>query len=162
MIAASLVENLLGDEGDDLDPKSMIRGMEKRHPGYTLTNFEDLDHFAKAYLEAAFFTDEERLKEEAEESGLDPDEHDFEWSLEAVQSAKDDCDKFQQQAQALLDQAGDVEQNGHDFWYTRNGHGVGFWDRGYPEEVSDALDEICKRFGEKTTYLGNDGQIYFF
>lgn len=42
--------------------------------------------------------------------------------------------------------AGDGEQNGNDFWYTRNGHGVGFWDRGY-EQTGDRLTEAAHKFG---------------
>lgn len=33
-------------------------------------------------------------------------------------------------------------QAGRDFWFTRNGHGVGFWDRGLGE-IGDLLSERC-------------------
>lgn len=43
-----------------------------------------------------------------------------------------------------------VEQAGHDFWFTRQGHGVGFWDRPeiYGKEVADLLTKVCKAVGE--------------
>jgi hypothetical protein len=41
-----------------------------------------------------------------------------------------------------------AEQAGHDFWLTRNGHGVGFWDRGLGA-VGERLTASCKHdFGE--------------
>lgn len=51
------------------------------------------------------------------------------------------------------------EQLARDFWLTRNGHGAGFWDRGYGE-IGDAMTEISKTFGSVDLYLGDDGSIY--
>lgn len=161
MNAAEIVENLLDG---DLDPKQIVGGMEQRNPNYAFTTIDDLDTFTRAYLEAAFFTDEERLKEEAEEMGLDPQQHDFDWSLDALEQAKKDCDAFRtERAVELMDEAGakDDQQNGHDLWYTRNHHGVGFWDRGYEDEYSEALSNLAHGMGERYTYLGDDGEIHF-
>jgi hypothetical protein len=156
--AEQIVGSLLEDE--PINPKDEVEGMKERDPMFGLPTIADVDEFTQAYLEAAFFTDEERLKEEATEKGLDPEQHDFDWSPEALTKAQEDCAKFQKENQELLDQAGDVQQNGHDFWYTRNGHGVGFWDRGYDDAVADPLTEACKAFHEAYTYLGDDGLIY--
>lgn len=158
--ASQVVENLL--DGEPLDPKETISGLEQRNPKYAFIDFSDLDTFTQNYLEAAFWTEEERLKEEAVENGIErPDMHDYDWSPEALQIADEECRKFQGQAQELLQQAGGDEQNGHDFWLTRNGHGAGFWDRGYHDEIGDGLSEISKQFGEKFVYLGDDGLLYF-
>lgn len=35
----------------------------------------------------------------------------------------------------------------NDLWLTRNGHGVGFWDRGLPEDIADRLTESAKALG---------------
>lgn len=67
---------------------------------------------------------------------------------------------FQDVNAKLLARAGDEAQNGHDFWLTRNGHGVGFWDRGYDKEVGDALTKASESFGEVDLYVGDDGRIY--
>lgn len=48
---------------------------------------------------------------------------------------------------------------GHDFYMTRNGHGVGFWDRGLGE-LGTWLTGICKPFGEAYAYVGDDGSVY--
>lgn len=49
---------------------------------------------------------------------------------------------------------------GHDFWLTRNGHGVGFWDGDWPEPAATALDNAAKAFGSCDLYVGDDGKIY--
>ncbi len=158
MTAAEVVENLLDG---DLDPKRIVTGMKERNPTYDFTTFADIDDFTRQYLETAFWTEEERLKEEATENGLDPEQHDFDWSSDALETAQKECNEFRERAGELLNQAGDDEQNAHDFWLTRNGHGAGFWDRGYPDEIGDALSAISKEFGEKFLYLGDDGELYF-
>lgn len=39
-------------------------------------------------------------------------------------------------------------QHGHDFLLTRNHHGVGFWDRGYPYAIANVLTENAQAYGE--------------
>ncbi len=51
------------------------------------------------------------------------------------------------------------ELAGHDFWLTRNGHGVGFWDRGLGA-LGDRLSAAAKVYGEVDLYVGGDGLIY--
>jgi hypothetical protein len=49
----------------------------------------------------------------------------------------------------------------HDFWLTRNGHGVGFWDGDYPE-CGDRLCELTKKFGECNLYISDAGEIEIY
>lgn len=71
-----------------------------------------------------------------------------------------DCDAFL----ALIDELEinhddwSDEQMGHDFWLSRNGHGAGFWDRGF--ESGGALHKAAKSFGSFDLYVGDDGMIY--
>lgn len=53
-------------------------------------------------------------------------------------------------------------QAGHDFWLTRNGHGVGFWARPevYGEERAKELTALAESFGPVYLYIGDDGRIY--
>lgn len=51
------------------------------------------------------------------------------------------------------------EQDGHDFYLTRNGHGVGYWDRGYGP-IGDILTDAAKSYGTSGLYVGDDGKIY--
>lgn len=68
-----------------------------------------------------------------------------------------DCNKFQ--CDNAADIGDDLEQAGHDFWLTRNGHGAGFWDGDWPE-AGDRLTAASKAFGECDLYVGDDGLIY--
>ena len=52
-----------------------------------------------------------------------------------------------------------LEYAGHDFWLTRNGHGAGFWDRGYGE-CGDRLSAAARVYGECYLYAGDDNKIY--
>jgi hypothetical protein len=51
------------------------------------------------------------------------------------------------------------EQIGHDLWLTRNGHGVGFWDRGLGK-LGDDLTALARPYGECCLYVGDDGKVY--
>jgi hypothetical protein len=50
-----------------------------------------------------------------------------------------------------------IEQAGHDFWLSRNGHGTGFWDRDssyYGDHVRDWLQRKAEQFGETYAIYG--------
>lgn len=108
----------------------------------------EADSFLQGYIDAALFTTDPTppggcdYVESGRADDLWPAVPD--WFIE---QARKDCDAFKAQNAALLEQAGDSWQNGADFWYTRNHHGVGFWDR-YPDEVADPLTEATHQFGE--------------
>ncbi len=69
-----------------------------------------------------------------------------------------DCAKFQ--ADHADDISADVEGAGHDFWLTRNGHGAGFWDGDWADDVGERLTRASKAYGEVSLYVGDDGRIY--
>jgi hypothetical protein len=54
------------------------------------------------------------------------------------------------------------KQIGRDLWFTRNGHGVGFWDRPeiYGPITSEHLTQYAQSIGECWAGLGEDGSIY--
>lgn len=109
---------------------------------------ECTDPFLRGYLDAALFTTDEHPPSGADyvESGrsddMFPSLPDY-----FLAKAKEDCARFESENAELLSQAGDFERNGMDFWYTRNGHGVGFWSRDYPDGVGDGLSEAARKFG---------------
>lgn len=79
----------------------------------------------------------------------------YEFSVQAMFGALEDCEQFIVKAGSLLDGL-DMEQAADDFWYTRNGHGTGFWDReDIPEDKRESLTELAKSFGESYLYLEN-------
>ncbi len=109
----------------------------------------ECDDFLRGYLDAALFTADAHPPsgQDYVSSGradeMFPSLPDY-----FIEQARKDCAKFTVENCSLLNQAGDPWQNGADFWYTRNGHGVGFWDRGYPDEIADPLTKACKKWGE--------------
>jgi hypothetical protein len=123
--------------------------------------FKALDTFTQGYIEAMFFTstgsaDDEEL-EHATVADLAP---------ETLDKIRADCAKFQVDNRANLDEAIDCgringyddEAAGRDFWYSRNGHGVGFWDRDLGE-IGDRLHEAAKH-REVSLYEGDDNRLY--
>ena len=115
-----------------------------------------MDTFTTAYLEAIEFTDFHSDNEELQNSdGLSP---------ELLASIEADCAAFQEANADDLDEAYDehgftLEQAGHDFWLTRNGHGAGFWDRGLGER-GDRLTAAAHAYGTSELYAGDDGRLY--
>lgn len=134
--------------------------------------FAALDYFTQGYVEAMFFTN----------TG-DPDDGDLqnatfvELAPETLASILADCAKFQEVSSTLLDKAyalGESDPNceysatdvceaqrqaGRDFWFTRNGHGVGFWSRNMGD-VGDALAESAYLYHAAHVYRGDDGLVY--
>lgn len=122
-----------------------------------------LDAFTQGYIECAFWTGDD-------ESGI-PDLGLHDLASEALAQMKADCAAFQEMAAADLEAANefaslnyDTARAGHDFWLTRNGHGAGFWDRGFGDLRTDTiggrLSRDAKTFGECDLYLGDDGKVY--
>lgn len=122
----------------------------------------ELESFVKAYIEAMFFTDidnhiDSRDKEGFEEKGIE--------DIAPVTYEKiiQDCKAFFTAHYELIEDH--LEQAGHDFWLTRNGHGVGFWDRPeiYGEEGAETLSDACglrTKFPAINAYISDDGKIY--
>jgi len=127
-----------------------------------ITRPPERSKFLNAYIEAAYFTDEEQLKEDleklhAEGKALDVEEPELDEGT--VLEMEEDCQNFEAQNAEDLS-VGGTEQGGHDFWLTRNGHGAGFWDGDWPKPQADRLTRSSKAFGEFHLYLGDDGKIY--
>jgi hypothetical protein len=53
----------------------------------------------------------------------------------------------------------DMKRCGYDFWFTRNGHGTGFWDRGLGE-VGDRLTEAAEGCGTMYVYVSRRGKLH--
>jgi hypothetical protein len=121
-------------------------------------NYPELTEFQLAYVVAMLWS----TNDESDEQGGDPLDANYDYgdlSPEALETVIKDCETFQTLAKPWLTFAGDDSQNGHDLWLTRNGHGCGFWDRGYSKPVSDKLSEIAESMGEQWPHAHN-GKIY--
>ena len=115
-----------------------------------------MDAFTRSYLETALWS-----STDDEGKPLDRDYGISDFAPEALDAAIKVAADFQESNEDDLDEtSGDSEQHGHDFWLTRNGHGAGFWDRGYGP-VGDRLTKAAKAYGSEDIYVGDDGLLYF-
>lgn len=131
------------------------------------TYYGELDAFTQGYIEALFFMESSPAWDkaqiladpegwaEAEREGVSdgsiPGDAAFgDLSAESLGKIIRDCRVFQQLNEALLEKAYgrgyEPEQAGRDYWFTRNGHGVGYWCRDEldAEGLGDALSEACR------------------
>lgn len=124
---------------------------------------KELSHAAHAYLEAVEFT---------EMTPDNPEFEDVEFHGSCITKAFDAVEDFirglplsvEEALEAAMRGEGmtlpryDWEQLGHDLWLTRNGHGVGFWDRGLGELGSD-LTKAASAMGEQWLYTA-EGEAF--
>jgi RadC-like JAB domain len=126
------------------NPLTMIRGEGRRR---------NYDTFTTAYFEAALWSS-------IDDKGDPLDEHygmsDFAPATRDAMLA--DAERFQ--GEHYEDIENDLARAGHDFWLTRNGHGAGFWDGDWPEEVGERLTKAAKAYGPFELYIGDDAMIY--
>lgn len=111
----------------------------------------DLDTFTRAYVECALWASSE------DGTPLDDNYDPMDFHPDALAAMVADCKKFQEE------HGSDIEDNlshaGHDFWLTRNGHGAGFWDGGWPD-AGARLAEACDAYGETWLFVGDDNKIH--
>lgn len=116
--------------------------------------------FIHAYKVCALWSS----SDESDESGGEPMDKNYDVDdihPGTIQMMEMDCREFVKENESLLDQVGDYEQHGHDFFLTRNGHGAGFWDRGYGE-IGETLTKKSEAKCEFNLFVGDDGKIYGF
>jgi len=137
--------------------------------------YDDLSPFVQGYIECILFTetasgismvewnDPENVEdvEEGRADGSIPEDSGFgDIHPQSFARIIADCEAFQAEAADLLEQAYerdyDATQAGRDFWFTRCGHGVGFWDRRELESdgLGDNLSAIARRYGDKYASFG--------
>lgn len=122
----------------------------------TTVLIDSLDEFTRAYIEAALWSTHDDPDSDAEFLDENYDIQDI--STETLTKIISDCKEFQEKND-LTDYP--LQNAGHDFWMTRCGHGVGFWenDFGTPEQCQ-LLTESSKKYGNVDLYVGDNGKIY--
>ena len=116
-----------------------------------------MDKFTSAYIEAALWSS----MDESDEQGGEPLDANYgidDISPETLASILDDCKAFQQDHAEDIDS--ELERAGHDFWLTRNGHGAGFFDGDWGDDIGHRLTEASELYGSVDLYVGDDGLIY--
>ena len=106
---------------------------------YTVTANKRETRFIDGYIEAIYFTDTGDMHQPESDTDLDSD---------FLRESISDCLAFCNHNLCYLSD-NQLEQAGHDFWLTRNGHGTGFWDSdSYGEHYSRRFTQIARNFGE--------------
>lgn len=141
----------------------------------------ELDDFTAQYIETAVWASRVMLpvpEDELVDGCMDVDdehplhginEHDdldshfgvYDFTVDALRKACEDCDAFQaRHGDDLCDE--DDGHAGHNFWLDRNGHGTGFWDSThYEESKGQRLSDGCDEFVEVYIYINDDGTLDF-
>lgn len=112
-----------------------------------------IDDFTREYLTAAMFTDQPEEWctpgefQESERANIGR------MTVDTIRKAAGDCKRFRELASAAgidIDDFDHYEQMSaaRDFWYTRNGHGAGFWDGDWEKSIGEKLTSISKMFQE--------------
>ena len=123
----------------------------------------DMEIVISEYIETALWLETDN----SDESGGEP--FNVNYSVDDING--ESRDKMASDMQAFVDGCiehrpdvfGGIEDRmiGRDFWLTRCGHGVGFWDRGLGE-IGDWLTSMAKPYGDASLYLGDDEKIHYF
>lgn len=114
-----------------------------------------MDNELRQYLETALWSS----------VGDNGDPLDKNYSTDDIDS--ESVAKAQVQLKEFINKAGDLLNDldltdvAHDFWLTRNRHGVGFWDGDYSDEIGKKLTDLSHEFGEVDLYIGDDGMLHF-
>lgn len=124
----------------------------------------ELNTITRAYLDCAVFAETLWDTEDSEPTPFSDlgytGAHDF--SPSGFMVAFGDCEDFVNANAEALQQSGlSLEQIGHDFWLTRNGHGAGFWGRGLGA-VGAALTDAARVCGSSSLICDTEnGELEF-
>jgi hypothetical protein len=128
----------------------------------------EVSDFIKGYITALIWSEHD---DDPEDGPGVSDEHSADdLSPEAWLEILRDCADFELSYGNIIERAthdGTVrgshsvmEQAGHDFALTRNGHGAGFWDGDWAEPHAQRLTDASKAYGTQGLYVGDDGLLY--
>lgn len=125
------------------------------------TKTAKLDAFTLAYIECALWSS----MDNSDDSGGRPLDDNYgveDIAPDTLAEMVRDCREFQEFNADLLEglTLDDESCAGHDFWLTRNRHGAGFWDGGWPKSMADRLTEYSHNAGSYDLYVGDNGLIY--
>lgn len=135
------------------------------YPEHDNPRGHNLDPFTQGYLGAAEWL-AKVWAEDRDDDNLTDDERSRcrGFTRKAIAEAKRDCKAFQKTNKADLAtyyeiSGRDEESAGMDYWLSRNGHGVGYFDRGY-DPVFDRLQEMARLDGSRSCVLYRNRLIF--
>ena len=119
-------------------------------------SIESLSPMVRGYLECAEWCG---IADEREQQAFVEFVGRARWSERALAEAVRVCESFKATAGELLAEWSDA-QAGHDLWLTRNGHGAGFWDRGW--NWGSLLSTIAHGYGECNVWFDEGAGLLEF
>jgi hypothetical protein len=140
--------------------------IQQIYPKLQIELTEINDDFVDAYITAALmYSTDDSDEDNGDEVALF-DNYDFDdIAPEAMERIVKDCRDFLTQYGHLINSKNCIEGEefqlaGYDFFHTRTGSGVGFWDGDWEEPEATALTKACQKFGHVDFYVGDDKKIY--
>lgn len=130
-----------------------------------------VDNLTRGFLTAALFTETDN----SDPSGgdhLDKNYEIYDFSMKSLKKAVQICNKFREEFGELLAKADysglaarfpeytEDDCAGHDLWFEISGSGVGFRDRGFPDEIGDALSKAADTIRHYDVSIGDNGLLY--
>ena len=126
------------------------------------TNAWEIKRFISAFLDCAEWSSYHTTVEDGKETQVELDSMGLGWSDAAKKIATKVCKEFIKNNKVLLTHyCIESSQAGHDLWLTAQGHGAGFWDRGHPKEIGDALSAASKTANVPEMAFPQDGELHF-
>lgn len=122
-----------------------------------------IEDFIDGYIEAMLWAGLDWGPVEAGEDNPIPLDENYgpdDLTVEATIAIRAKCRDFCESHRADLDLYGESRtfgEAGHDFYLTRNGHGVGFWDRGLGE-LGERLTQASQSYRETAEFI-LDGKV---
>lgn len=143
------------DDLESFDAEGYVDELTEDEVGDLRSDTFFFNQFLRGYEQAALFAD---LPEEVEDG-------DYTVSDQAQAAFKAQCEEFISTAtnEQLTALSVDPTRAGQMFWYTRNGHGTGFWDwteSGLDKAMLDSLTELSDQFDNVDLYVGDDSKVY--
>lgn len=120
-------------------------------------HIEDLNKMTNSYLFCAIWcgTDSDN-NDEPLDKNFDVDD----FIEESKKIASEDCEKFYKESKKIIEKVMEkhnveISSIGHDFYLSRNGHGAGFFDRGWGK-LGDYLQIAARRYKETYVEIDSD------
>lgn len=122
-----------------------------------MTKPNQLQEFYEGFLQALFFSTSYDVDGEKH---LDSDFDFSDLSSDAAKLISRDCSSFLDSVQSIVNDY-DLSLMGGDYFFVRNGHGVGFKDRDcYSWRAAEYLTKLASEYKELYIEVGNDNRIH--